>query len=258
MTYDMQKYITDKSEVNFDFEYPDTRDQIFSELRNIVKINLITEENEIEKVKIIAGYVHNLFQHNGNNKPSSFNPITIINEVKLGKSFRCVEYSYLTTALLWAYNIPARIVGLKTKDMETRETSAGHVVMEFYSTEYNKWIMVDTQEGILFKSGNTYLSSLELENNINQNINIEFILVNNSNFSTVKDSEQYINWIKEYLYFYDTPLRINFTEIITDADRLNAKKVMLIPLGIKNPKVFQKIFPINAIYTHSILDFYKK
>ena len=251
----MQQYITDKSEVDFIFEYPDSNDQIFSELKNITGFNLNSDKNEIEKAKIITDYVHNLFQHSGDNKPSSLNPVTIINEAREGKSFRCVEYSHLTTALLWAFNIPSRSVSLKTKDMETREIGAGHVVVEFYSSEYNKWIMIDVQEGVLFKSENAYLSAFELSEKINNNTPIEFITTDNSNYPK---KEVYTKWIKEYLYFFETPIKIDFEGIITNEDRLNAKRLMLVPLDSENPKVFQKIFPINAIYTHSILDFYKK
>jgi len=254
----MQKYITNKSEIDFTFQYPDTNDDIFTELKNITQIKFGIGINELEKVKVIAGYTHNFFSHDGNKIPSLFDPITIINEAKQGKSFRCVEYSYLTTALLWTYNIPARIVGLKTQDMSTRETGAGHVVIEFWSTKFQKWIMCDVQAGVIPKSENVFLSTFEFSEKINQNKDIEFVLVNNSQFSLQNYSKKYVDWIKEYLYFFDTPLKIIFSEKLTEEDRLKEQKVMLVPLGIESPKVFQKIIPINAIYTHSVLDFYKK
>lgn len=254
----MQKYITDKSEVDFDFQYPDTNDNIFSELKSITKIDVDTETNELEKIKIIAGYTHNLFSHDGNNIPSSFGPITIINEAKQGKSFRCVEYSYLTTALLWAYNIPSRIVGLKTQDMSTRSAGAGHVVVEFRSAEFQKWIMIDVQAGVIPKLETTFLSAFELSEKLNENKSVDFVLVKNSRFSTENANKKYIDWIKDYLYFFDTPIKIVFSEKRTEEDRLKEQKMMLIPLGIEPPKVFQKIIPINAVYTHSVLDFYKK
>lgn len=254
----MQKYITDTSEIDFDFQYPDLDSYVFSELKNITQINFDIETDELEKVKIIAGYTHNLFSHNGNNIPSSCDPITIINEAKQGKSFRCVEYSYLTTTLLWAYKIPARIIGLKTNNMETREAGAGHVVIEFWSNEFQKWIMADVQAGIIPKADGVCLSAFEFGEKIDQNRNIEFVLINNSRFSIGNDKQKYIEWIKEYLYFFDTPIRMNLFENYSEKDRLQEQKVMLIPLGISPPQVFQKIFPINAVYTHSVLDFYKK
>lgn len=254
----MQKYIIDKPEIDFNFQYPNTNDHIFTELKNITKIDFNIETNELDKVKIIAGYVHNLFSHNGNNKPSSLNPIEIINEARQGKSFRCVEYSYLTTALLWAHNIRARIIGLKTEDMSIRESSAGHVVVEFWNTEFKKWIMIDVQEGVIPKSENILLSAFEFGEKIDKNLAINFITVINSRFSTIKDIGEYINWIRQYLYFFDTPIKNIFSEKLTEEDRLKEQKIMLIPIDIEPPKVFQKISPINAIYTHSVLDFYKK
>lgn len=198
----MQKYITDTSEIDFNFQYPDLDSHVFSELKNITKINFDIETDELEKVKIITGYTHLLFSHDGNNTPSSSDPITMINEAKQGKSFRCVEYSYLTMTLLWAYKIPARIIGLKTHNAETREAGAGHVVIEFWSNTFQKWIMSDVQAGIIPKADTAFLSAFEFGEKINENGNIDFVLINNSRFSIDNDKQKYIEWIKEYLYFF--------------------------------------------------------
>ena len=138
----MRSYITNHSEISVSFKYPDINGSFFSELRNMTNIDADTL-SEIEKVKKISGYVHSLFSHNGNNIPSSLNPITIIKEAREGKSFRCVEYSFLTVSLLWAYGIPARTIGLKTKNMETRETEAGHVIVEFWSFKFSKRFIIN-------------------------------------------------------------------------------------------------------------------
>lgn len=253
----MQKYNTTTSELSIDFKYPDINDPLFSDLRNNVKIDLKTDAGDLDKVKIISGFVHNLFTHNGDSKPSSLNPLTILKEARQGKSFRCVEYSLLTTALLWAYEIPARIVGLKTSDVGIREFGAGHVVVEFWSTEFQKWIMIDVQAGIIPKYKDVYLSAFELREETEQNSILEYIPINNSRFSKT-DSEKYTEWIRQYLYFFDTPLETTFSQTYTEENRLAEEKLILIPLGVEPPKVFQKVIPINAVYTHSVLDFYQK
>lgn len=248
----MKSYISDHSEISVDFKYPNPGNPLFTELKKMTNIN--TENlSEIKKVKKISGHAHSLFPH-GNDKPSLLSPITIIKEAREGKSFRCVEYSFLTISLLWAYGIPARIVGLKTKDMETRETYAGHVIVEFWSFKFQKWIMIDVQFGIIPKDEKGFLSAVELGEKLDKGLSVEYILVAQSRFSSETDTKKYTEWIHPYLYFFDTPLDLRLET--TEQNRLSDKRVMLIPLGVDPPKVFQKIIPINAIYTHSILDFY--
>lgn len=230
-------------------------DPVLIKLRNITNIQ-ITDGNELVNIKRILGYVHNLFSHDGNNKPSSFDPLTIIQEAKEGKSFRCVEYSFLGVALLLAYDIPARIVGLKTSDMETRDSGAGHVVLEFWSNHFKKWIMCDVQEGVIPRYDGKYLSAFELGKVVDNNLIPEYELVDDARFSLKNDSLKYTEWIHQYLYFLDTPLHLSFNEGVSEQDRLSERKLMLIPPNIIPPKMFQKIFPISAEYTTNVLEFY--
>jgi len=252
----MRFYITNHSEISVSFEYPNLNDPLFSALRNITSININTLP-EIEKVKKISGYAHSLFPHSRSNTPSLLNSVTIIKEAHEGKSFRCVEHSFLTVDLLWAYGIPARMVGLKTKDMETRESDAGHVVVEFWSFKFQKWIMIDVQFGIIPKYKKDFLSAVELGEKLDKGLTVEYILVLQSRFSPETDIKKYTKWIHPYLYFFDTVLNLKSSINTTEQKRLSDKRLMLIPLRAVPPKVFQKTIPIiNTIYTHSILDFY--
>jgi hypothetical protein len=248
----MKSYITDRSEISISFKYPNFKDPLFPKLRSIANLE-VANLPEAEKVKKISGYAHSLFSH-GNDIPSLLDPIIIIKEVREGKSFRCVEHSYLATSLLFAYGMPARIVGLKTKDAETREICAGHVVVEFWSAEFKKWIMVDVQFGIIPKYEKDFLSAIELGEKLDQNLPVEYVSIARPCFFSGEESKKYTEWIHPYLYFFDTPLDLKLKT--TEKKRFSSKRIMLIPIGATPPKVFQKITPINAVYTHSILDFY--
>ena len=145
------------------FKYPDPNDPVLANLKNSADIVLINNTNSFQMAKIIIGYCHNLFTHNGDNKPTKNDPLTILNEAKNGSQFRCVEYCLLAVGLLWAYKIPARIIGLKTRDVETRDYGAGHVVIEFWDNDQKKWVMCDVQWGCFPISNGKYLSALELK-----------------------------------------------------------------------------------------------
>jgi hypothetical protein len=66
-----------------------------------------------------------------------------------------------------------------------------------------------------------------------------------------------MNFIPHYLYYFDIP----FDNRMENPDRLKIEgksKLMLVPLGAKNPKVFQFTGTINnCLYTNSLTDFYR-
>jgi len=105
--------------------------------------------------------LHNQWQHNGNNEPHKNDVTSILEEVKEGKNFRCVEYGIVVAACLNSIGLKARQLNLKTKDVETTEYGAGHVVTEVFLNDLKKWMFIDGQfdampllDGIpLFKSG---------------------------------------------------------------------------------------------------------
>lgn len=251
----MQTYITDRSEIEINFVYPDFKEEIFDTLRKIT--NITTDGlSEIDAVKKICGYVHLLFPHDGLNTPSSYDPITIINEAKQGKSFRCVEYSFIGVSLLWAYGIPARSLALKTKDCETREMGAGHVVLEFWSKQFQKWIMIDIQHATIMRNeSNTYLSAFELLQSITKEDSLIIEILPDAKFTIDELGKEYLPFMSQYLYFFDTPL-----ETAISLEKIQTKKkglVMLAPLNVEIPKVFQNTIPMNIIaVTHSVIDFY--
>lgn len=249
-------YITDQPELKTKFSYPYPQAAIFAELRDLTGIDLTGQSSDLEKVKTIAGYAHGLFDHDGDATPSAFDPVTIIQEAKAGKNFRCVEYGFLTTALLWAYGIPARVIGFMTSDVEIRDYGAGHVAAEFYSTEQKKWIMLDVQYGIMPTYKDVPLSAQELGQILDEGIEPTYELVNGSKFSAANDARTYDKWIHEYLYFFHVPLEIKFIKGYTQDESNAAERIILVPVGVVSPKVFQRVGKIKAQYTHSLIDFY--
>lgn len=57
-------------------------------------------KTDTEKTLKILHWVHNQWQHNGNNEPQKSDAISILEEVKDGKSFRCFEYGIVASACL--------------------------------------------------------------------------------------------------------------------------------------------------------------
>lgn len=232
------------------FKFNDFNNNYFKQLRTKYSLdNLVIGCNtELEKVLMITNWVHHLWNHDGYNEPIKKDALSILTEVIEGhKSFRCVEYSIVTTACLTALGIPCRILGLRTANVETRESGAGHVVNEVYISSLDKWVMVDTQaNGIVALSG-LPLNAVELQKAIaNKEANLQFI----SNQKEISLNE-YINFIGQYLYYFQTTLEPK------DYNLINQASIMLVPKGAKKPKIFQKKDPLlNVMYTNSVACFY--
>jgi len=235
------------------FRYPDFDDHKLAEIKQLSGIDISDCTHDLSKARIITEYVHALFDHDGDNQPSSFDAMTVLKEAKAGAKFRCVEYSFLAVWLLLAHGIYARVVGLKTEDVETREYGAGHVVIEYWDVEASTWIMCDVQAGLMFTDDNhRHLSAYELRGYLGEGKTPLYMPVEQSHAGREgvfgRHNQDYSKWVNEYLYFIDT-------FIYTKLSYLNGlapeKIAMLVPDGAANPIMFQNAFEMNALYVDS-------
>lgn len=248
----------DKAEQDFKFKFAyekGTDNPYLQKLRAKYPIDSIAAigKTDIEKVRHIASWVHNLWQHDGMNEPKQSDALYILDQVRQGQRFRCVEYGIVTTACLNAIGLPSRTLSLKTKNVETTPSGAGHVVMEVFLKDLNKWVMVDPQWDAIPYLENTPLNAVEFQEAITQKKNID---IKSSDIEFNKF--QYEAWIYPYLYYFSC--KFDNRENIPKEARItiNGKTdLMLVPLGAKEPTVFQRRFSINyCIYTNSLSDFY--
>jgi hypothetical protein len=242
------------------FAYPDTIDNIFlRQLRTEYELLKVVEDckSEIEKVKVLTHWTSIQWKHTSSNRPSKNDALTILKEAKQGKQFRCVEYSYVLCAALNAVGLKSRVLSLKTKDVETRKYGAGHVVVETYLTGLDKWIMADGQFNVIPTLDNLPLNAVEFQKAISKRDKLT--LVDNNGTLKSKSSKKYLGFINEYLYYFD----ISFDNRIEPVnERLKVKekaKLMLVPIGAKNPGLFEVSSKIDyCLYSNSLTDFYRK
>lgn len=197
-------------------------------------------------------WVHNQWKHNGDNQPSKADAVSILEEAKQGKNFRCVEYGIVATACLNAIGLKARTLGLMTKEVETTQYGAGHVLLEVYLDDIGKWALLDGQWDAMPVLNNIPLNAVEFQKAIAENYT-ELEIRTSSGLS----KRNYINWIYPYLYYFT----ISFDNREgTDAGTKKIKEkssLMLVPSGAKKPVVFQISNNIDyCLYTHSLSDFY--
>lgn len=216
------------------------------ELRNTYHLrNLFKDEmNDLTKVEVVMSWVNSLWEHNGDNVPHRYDPLYILEQVSKGNQYRCVEYAVVLNGFLNALGLRSRILSLKTKDCETREYGAGHVVVESYIPELKKWIMADPQFNIVPYKNNEPVNAVELSLTNKSSLKIKQSL----------DGFSYYDWISPYLFYFT----INFDNRINDVRSYKEKEqLMLVPLDAHHPKVFQRVHAIGNIeYTNSLNRFY--
>ncbi|OJV22106.1 MAG: hypothetical protein BGO30_10320 [Bacteroidetes bacterium 41-46] len=254
-------YSNDAPDTLYQFLYADTTgNEYLKELRTSHNLEQLIagQTDELDKIKTILDWTSKQWSHDGSNTPSNHDAITILAEARQGKQFRCVEYGIVATAALNSIGIPARTLGLKTRDVEKVMRGAGHVVTEVYSNQYEKWIYIDPQFNIMPTLNETPINGVELQKAIYTK-DPGLKLINKEGELDKEDSENYIKWIGKYLFYFDVLFdqkTMNSEEFM----RINGmSKLTLVPAGHKEPQIFQRSSKINySYYTNSLNDFYRK
>ncbi|MFO0984692.1 MAG: transglutaminase-like domain-containing protein [Planctomycetota bacterium] len=205
-------------------------------------------DNDYERVLAVCRWVRSRWEHNGSNEPRRSDPIAILEEAAQGKSFRCVEYAIVLSGALNAIGIRARVLALKTADVETRESGAGHVVAEAFLPDQKKWLMVDGQWDVIPLRAGEPLNAHELGQALaRQDGDIDVDGISGTT------REQYLPWIAPYLYYLD----INLKNPMAGGNSRDGG-LMLLPEGARKPTTFQRRWPLDYLtYTTSVETFYQ-
>jgi len=208
-------------------------------------------KSDTERVQRIMNWVHKQWRHDGNNEPRNNDAISILEEAKEGKNFRCVEYAIVVSACLNAIGLKTRVLGLMTKDVETRQFGAGHVVAEVFLNDLNKWVFIDPQWDAMPVLNGIPLNAVEFQKAIANDFGDLEIK------SSMVSKRRYIDWVYPYLYYFDIAFD-NREGLNIERNTIDGKRrLMLVPVGSINPTVFQRIHKIHdVIYTNSLNDFY--
>jgi len=195
-------------------------------------------KDDYEKLRKLVKWTHDQWKQSGSNMPSRSDPLTILKEASEGERFRCVEYAIVIAACARSLGMPSRVLALKREDVETASSNAGHVVAEVWLNQFNKWVFADAQFDAIPEINGVPLNAVEFQE----------ALAQNKPGLKVRSNSQglhiwyYKNWISPYLYYFDFRIDQRF---FTGQSERKSGMIMLVPKGAKNPKVFQKKYPIR-------------
>jgi hypothetical protein len=247
---------TKKPEYRFIFPEP-SQDTMLLRLKKQYPVEALIEtaQTEHEKVLLALNWVRKRWEHNGWHDAETANPCTILERADKGEKFRCVEYGIVLKHVLNSLGMPARILGLKTSDVETRKSGAGHVLAEVWLKDHKKWAMVDAQFDAMPMLNGVPLNAVELQQAIFEKQPFKFI--NSEGDFSKGETRKYINFVYEYLYYFDTTFDQRFMRLADKYSVDGKGGLMLVPVGAKNPTVFQIKYPITSLnFTNSVADFY--
>ncbi len=258
---ELKNVVFENNPVNdkYKFKYPDTTgNEYLRKLRTDYGLDKMTSnlKTDFDKIVTILDWTHNQWEHSGSNTPTKSDPITILEEAKKGNNFRCVEYGIVSAAALNCIGIPSRVLGLKTADVEEVKYGAGHVVAEAYSKEYGKWIFIDGQFNAIPVLNNIPLNAVEFRNALSDK---KLKIINKKGESSEEEKNEYIDWVGKYLYYFSIHFDNRYVPDNEKIKIMGKSSLLLVPLGAKNPTVFQQKYKIDyCLYTNNVNDFYQK
>jgi len=224
-----------------DILYSDTTDNKYlRDFRETYQLDTLYKagESTLHRATKLLHRTNRQWQHNGGNSAGTSNAITILERAANGERFSCAEYAIVFATAASAAGIPARVLNLKTKDVETSTSGAGHSLAEAYIKELEKWVMFDPQSDLVTYYNTIPLNAVELTIAI-QNHRNQLRSFFRGKWGSNNLTGQVINWFLPYLYSFDVSLDNRFT-VSKKYTCANNDKLFLIPRDEKAPTVFQK------------------
>jgi Transglutaminase-like superfamily len=250
-TIEPATYSAGASGTNYSLVYADTTSNSFLALLR-TKYNLAQiiagATSDLQRVIKLTDWVHSKWQHDGNNSPNALNADQVLTGASQGARYSCVGYGICLAGCLNAIGLKSRVLGLKRKDVETASCCAGHVCMEVFLNDAQKWVLADAQFDVVPTLNNNPLNAYELRIAIANNLDALFLNGASNN------KQSYTSFVAPYLYFFD--FKINNSD---NGNYIPAKSLILVPNGVATPVRFQISGYINGVGvlgTNYVGDFY--
>ena len=176
--------------------------------------------SDLERIQRIVHWVHTRTGHTGWPDGQPTDPLGLLDAAAKGASFRCVEYGIATAGSLQAVGIPARVVGSRSRDVETRRLGAGHVFAEAWIADQARWVFVDAQMDIVGRSREgAPLNAIEFRNAL----------------ADGRAADAYPQILAMCMYYFDYS-----TDERHPAESRSGKRVTVAPVGASIPRRFQR------------------
>lgn len=151
--YDVQLWDNPDISDEIPLRFSDYNSTIAQKLRSEYHLHnlIVDKDGELEKQCAVMTWVHQLWEHSASGFATDYQATEILASVKKGKAFRCHEYAIVLREALQALGFPARIVELGC-DGISFGIGKSHFVVEVWNNTLRKWILLDPQNNLLWRS----------------------------------------------------------------------------------------------------------
>ena len=141
-------------------------DATLRELRARYHLDDVVKEGstEFEQILLLREWVHTRWRHGWSKAPSR-NAIELLRAAEEGSEFSCGYYATTLVQCLLALGFVARPIGIAkaaTEWMAADEGNVGHAVMEVWSHQFHKWVLLDPDANVHYERDGVPLSALEI------------------------------------------------------------------------------------------------
>ena len=211
----------------------------------------LSEMREFSAIKKALKWSSSQWKHDGMNQPpKGFRALDILKNVFDKKErYRCVEYGIVLSELLQSYGFITRTVALRSNDVAYGGFGQGHVAMEVWSNDLEKWIFLDPQFSTYLSYDGKPLNVYEIYKLKNVK-KWKSLVVESPKKLSVKDKKDYKSFLVNYLGHVSVSGKDKTTKISLF---LETRKPILTFQGMTGPKVIftdkhEEVYPqINRV-----------
>lgn len=174
----------------------------------------------------------------------------ILQNAKQG-NYGFIDNNVIISACLQSLGYKVRKIWLSSPDVEEPNQTTIHIIYEVYIKDINKWIFLDPKFDIMVSKDGIPMNAVEFQQAL---INQDELEV--SNPVEKISSEEYLEWISQYLFCFTISLNKG---AISVWDRVFGvkKKLTLVPVGEELPNYFKRVKRLSTnLVTNSLQDFY--
>ena len=213
---------------------------------------LIDQKNpDFQNIMEVRSWVSLKWEQDAKIFNKSNNIRTIFNKSEKGPGNRGLEYILMIKSCLRSLGFTIRTLFIESKDGEELKKGAKHVLLEAYLRDKKKWFLIDPKFDIIIKKNGVPLNAIEFQQALVNEEELDVI-----NPSGRINSEDYLEWVGPYLFFFTISLNKGAVNIC-DGIYGNKKRLTLVPINEEPPLDFKNSMRIRtSLITHSIADFY--
>ena len=149
--------------------YEDYHNPRLKELRRRYKIDRAVkgETNEFRRILKLRHWIHSQW-HIDNSQNFGGDAFAILDHAQTGAGFHCAHCMVVQEAVMSAYGLVARNLGV-ARDWKDTGRAGHHGVNEVWSNDYAKWVLLDAKYDIHFERRGIPMSALELHDAVRKN-----------------------------------------------------------------------------------------